>query len=161
MERANVAKQIQVVPKYKKVFFGFPTSSLKGNPEEGLSEQQTAAAHLQDRLVEKHVSTMRRWELLPELRLLIARHMPDGPACKKCSCHLQTHRRPPRSRGAPTPPQFFWAVPKLRSGNQKNFFFLLPVTCSDLFRDIGPLQGFPVSHCETVREVKGKKEEAF
>ena len=39
-----------------------------------------AATHLQDRFVEKHVSTMRRLELLPEPRLHIARHTPDGPS---------------------------------------------------------------------------------
>ena len=49
------------------------------------------------------MSTMCRWELLPEPRHHIARHMPDGPTCKKCSCHLQTHTGPPRARGGGAP----------------------------------------------------------
>ena len=51
--------------------------------------------------VEMHVSTMRRLQSLPEPCLHIARHMPDGPSCKKCSCHIQAHTRKPRACGAP------------------------------------------------------------
>ena len=46
---------------------------------------------------------MRRWELPPEPRLHNARHMPDGPSCKQCSCRLQTHTRALRARGGGAP----------------------------------------------------------
>ena len=46
------------------------------------------------------MSTMCQLELPPEPCLKIARRMPGGPSCKKCSCHLQTLTRPPRAWAA-------------------------------------------------------------
>ena len=48
-------------------------------------KKQIAATHLKDRFVEKHVSTMRQRELLPEPRQHIAWHVPDGPSRKETS----------------------------------------------------------------------------
>ena len=60
-----------------------------------------AVTDFRDGFVEKHVSTMRRWEILPEPRLHNARHMPDGLSCKNAPATSRRPRCRPVPGGAP------------------------------------------------------------